>query len=190
MESITICSCHTNNISLNRQPVCCLLHALWLYQSFLATTHLCSSVRHRQLFIHVGWQCKGSVHGSTSPWSTFLAGCDSFAIMSYQETMDPEQSFQVHSTGRAILYLQPINKLTSQCEIRTLWPGPTTNNRVLSFDMSAGCIDRRKQKKTPPHLSHPSKHTISFQGIWGGGTNTFRPWSNEILAVYLHSLGL
>ncbi len=25
-----------------------------------------------------------------------------------------------HSTGRAILYLQPINKLTSQCEIRTL----------------------------------------------------------------------
>ena len=23
--------------------------------------------------------------------------------------------------------------------------------------------------------------------FWGGGTNTFRPWSNEILAGYLHS---
>ncbi len=39
-----------------------------------------------------------------------------------------------HSTGMSILYLQPISKLTSQCEIRTLWPELTTNNRVLSFD--------------------------------------------------------
>ncbi len=31
--------------------------------------------------------------------------------------------------------------------------------------MSTGCIDRRKHKKTPPHLNHSSKHTISFQGV-------------------------
>ncbi len=43
-----------------------------------------------------------------------------------------------HSTGRTILYLQPINKLTSQCEIRTLWTELTTNNWDLSFDMSTG----------------------------------------------------
>ncbi len=31
--------------------------------------------------------------------------------------------------------------------------------------MSTGCIDRRKDKKTPPHLNHSSKHTIGFQGV-------------------------
>ncbi len=31
--------------------------------------------------------------------------------------------------------------------------------------MSTGCIDRRKHKKIPPHLNHPSKHTIGFQGV-------------------------
>ena len=50
----------------------------------------------------------------------------------------------IHSTGRAIPYLQPINKLTSQCEFKTLWTELTTNNTGLSFDMSTGCIDKRK----------------------------------------------
>ncbi len=31
--------------------------------------------------------------------------------------------------------------------------------------MSTGCIDRRKHKKTQPHLNHPGKHTIGFQGV-------------------------
>ncbi len=31
--------------------------------------------------------------------------------------------------------------------------------------MSTGCIDRRKHKRTPPHLNHSSKHTIGFQGV-------------------------
>ena len=74
-------------------------------------------------------------------------------------------SYGFHSTGRSILYLQRISKLTSQCEIRTLWPELTTNNRVLSFDMSTGCIDRRKHTKTPPHVNHSSKQTIGFQGV-------------------------
>ncbi len=72
--------------------------------------------------------------------------------------------FKHHSTGRFILYLQPISKLTSQCEIRTLWPKLTTNNRVLTYN----CFQR----------SHK---------FWGGGTNTFRSWSSVILAWYLHS---
>ncbi len=102
----------------------------------------------------------------------------------------PQGGVRYHSTGRTILYLQPIKKLTSQCEIRKLWPELTTNNRSLSFDMSTWCINRRKHKKTPPHLNHPGKHTIGFQWVTSseeGGTNTFRPWSNEILAGYLHS---
>ncbi len=31
--------------------------------------------------------------------------------------------------------------------------------------MSTLCIDRRKHKKTPPHLNHPGKHAIGFQGV-------------------------
>ncbi len=31
--------------------------------------------------------------------------------------------------------------------------------------MSTGCIDRSKHKKTPPHLNHPAKYTIDFQGV-------------------------
>ncbi len=31
--------------------------------------------------------------------------------------------------------------------------------------MSTWCIDRRKHKKTPPHLNNPGKHTIGFQGV-------------------------
>ncbi len=66
-----------------------------------------------------------------------------------------------HFTCRTIPYLQPITKLTSQCEIRTLWTELTTNNTGLSFDMSTECIDRSMHKKTPPHIKHPSKPIIS-----------------------------
>ncbi len=51
---------------------------------------------------------------------------------------------RLHWYVTLLLYLQPISKLTSQCEIRTLWTKVTTNNWGLSFDMSTGCIDRSK----------------------------------------------
>ncbi len=38
------------------------------------------------------------------------------------------------STGRTILYLQLMNKLTSQCEIRTLWTKLTTTNWSSEID--------------------------------------------------------
>ncbi len=59
------------------------------------------------------------------------------SLKSYQIWM---KISSVHSTSRTILYLQPINKLTSQCEIRTLWTELTTNNLGLLFDMSTGYI--------------------------------------------------
>ncbi len=69
-----------------------------------------------------------------------------------------------HCTWSLLLYLQPINKLTSQCEIRTLWTELATNNRGLSFDMSTRCIDRSMHMKTPD-VKHSGKHTIGFQGV-------------------------
>ncbi len=92
-----------------------------------------------------------------------------------------------HSTGRTILYLQPINKLTSQCEIRTLWTELTTNNRGLSFDMSTWCIDRRKHLLSSKSSQQAYNWFPRSHKFWGGGTYTFRPWSNETLAGYLHS---
>ena len=89
-----------------------------------------------------------------------------------------------HCTWSLLLYLQPINKLTSQCEIRTLWTELTTNDRGLSFDMSTRCIDKSMHKKT-------SRQTHNWfwrsQKFWGGGTNIFRPWPIEILAGDLHT---
>ncbi len=55
--------------------------------------------------------------------------------------------FPMHFTWSLLLYIQPINKLTSQCEIRALWIELTTNNTGLSFDMSTGCMDRCMNKK-------------------------------------------
>ncbi len=31
--------------------------------------------------------------------------------------------------------------------------------------MSTRCIDRSMHKKTPPHVKHPRKHTIGFEGV-------------------------
>ena len=31
--------------------------------------------------------------------------------------------------------------------------------------MSTRCIDRSMHKKTPPHVKHPGKHTIGFEGV-------------------------
>ena len=41
----------------------------------------------------------------------------------------------------------------------------TTNNTGLSFDMSTRYIDRSMHKKTHPHVKHPGKHTILFEGV-------------------------
>ena len=31
--------------------------------------------------------------------------------------------------------------------------------------MSTRCIDRSMHKKTPPHVKHPGKYTIGFEGV-------------------------
>ena len=57
--------------------------------------------------------------------------CQSMSISPESVHWTASQGIIKHSTGRGILYLQPIKKLTSQREIRTLWTELTTNNTGL-----------------------------------------------------------
>ncbi len=102
-----------------------------------------SNDRHWQVFWIRPMPWFQSVEHSLWKW-IFPLQFPYFAIIAVHWDSADRYCSQYHSTGRTILYLQPIDKLTSQCEIRTLWTELTTNYWGLSFDMSTGYIDRSK----------------------------------------------
>ena len=62
--------------------------------------------------------------------------------------------------------------------------------------MSTRCIDRSMHRKTPPHVKHPGKHTIDFEGVTSSeegepiiSDHDLTTYWQEICTVPIHAIG-